>query len=671
MPSSEVPCIRNRPFLTAALLLTCLLSQTIRGEDGFRAELPGNRSDPSFVDEIGGAPLVIRAIRTDSPRSTLATFLRLRAELEETLLAYRQNRVASLAVQTRALRDQFIALMDVSLFPQVSQRETGIKTMAFLLDIIGRIPPPDLDTVPDADAFDDASSSARWRIPGTPIWLVRVEEGPREGEFLFGAQTVLSAPRFYRGIQDLPLESTLPIESWNQALPQLTGPMIPESLVGAIPRPLRQLWLDTPLWKVIVITSVGLILAGLVVLLHRLLGRHETTGRIEPLLRPAMTPVTMLILVFCFSSLFLPQIVPSGDFSAWIDGVVSIVVNVAILWLVWVLVRALFERIIQIRGIPDQSFDAHLWRLAGRVLGVVVTVLLVARAAQALGMPLYTVVAGLGVGGLAVALAIRPTLENLIGGIMLYLDRPIRVGDFCSFGDLTGTVESIGVRTTKVRAPDRTVISVPNAALADMQLTNWARCDMMLIETTIGLRYETRPDQLRYILVRFRELFHAHPKIDSKSVRVRFSGFGASSLDIGVRTYALTRDFNEFHAIREDVFLRMGEIVDSSGSGFAFPSQTLYMGQDQGLDPELAEQASRQVDAWRRSGRLPFPRLSPARVSELENTLDYPPKGSNEADAPEEHQVWNTDEQISTVDPDLAASPELQHDDEQKPRGSD
>ena len=154
---------------------------------------------------------------------------------------------------------------------------------------------------------------------------------------------------------------------------------------------------------------------------------------------------------------------------------------------------------------------------------------------------------------------------------MLYLDQPIRIGDFCTFGDKTGTVEAIGVRTTKVRALDRTLINVPNSALADMQLINWAKCDRMLISATIGLRYETDSDQLRYVLVKFREMLHAHPKIDRDTVRVRFAGYGASSLDIGVRIYALTREWNEFHAIREDVFLRMKDIVEESGTGFAFP----------------------------------------------------------------------------------------------------
>jgi MscS family membrane protein len=264
---------------------------------------------------------------------------------------------------------------------------------------------------------------------------------------------------------------------------------------------------------------------------------------------------------------------------------------------------------------------------------------------------------------LAVALAIRPTLENLIGGIMLYLDQPVRIGDFCSFGDKTGTVESIGVRTTKIRALDRTLISIPNGALADMQLINWAKCDMMLITATIGLRYETENDQLRYVLVKFREMFHAHPKIDSETVRVRFADFGQSSLDIDVRIYALTRDFNEYYAIREDVLLRMSEIVKKSGSGFAFPSQTLYMGRDDGLDVVRGETAAKEVASWRKAGKLPFPRLAPDRIEQLKDTLDYPPRGSFEAGSIES-QVWETSEGLSSepVDEDESDSePPLQN----------
>jgi MscS family membrane protein len=150
-------------------------------------------------------------------------------------------------------------------------------------------------------------------------------------------------------------------------------------------------------------------------------------------------------------------------------------------------------------------------------------------------------------------------------------------------------------------------------------------------------------------------------------VRVRFADFGQSSLDIGVRIYALTQDFNEFYAIREDVLLRMSAIVKKSGSGFAFPSQTLYMGRDDGLDGERSKTAAKEVESWRKAGKLPFPRLAADRIEQLKGTLDYPPRGSVEAGT-FESQVWETSERLS-------AEPDDEEESDRKPpsqkRGED
>jgi MscS family membrane protein len=130
-------------------------------------------------------------------------------------------------------------------------------------------------------------------------------------------------------------------------------------------------------------------------------------------------------------------------------------------------------------------------------------------------------------------------------------------------------------------------------------------------------------------------MFVAHPKIGNDTVRVRFVGYGSSSLDIEIRVYALTRDWSEFYAIQEDVFLRVGEIVDDAGTSFAFPSQTLYLGRDIGLDAERGDKVSQQVQSWRRTGQLPFPHMARSRREQLADTLDYPPRGSPDARHPE------------------------------------
>ncbi len=245
-------------------------------------------------------------------------------------------------------------------------------------------------------------------------------------------------------------------------------------------------------------------------------------------------------------------------------------------------------------------------------------------------------IASPGVGGLAIALAVRPTLENIIGGFILFADKPVRVGEFCQFGDKMGTIEQIGLRSTRLRGLDRTVITVPNADFAQLQLVNYTRRDQMLMGTTLGLRYETTPDQLRYVLTKLREMFVAHPKVAPEPARARFTGFGECSLNVEVFIYVLSEDYNEFLGIAEDLNLRIMDIVAEAGTGFALPSQTAYLTRDRGLDTERTGAAETEVKSWRADGSLPFPGLAPGRVAELDGTLDFPPKGSTQSSQPPE-----------------------------------
>jgi MscS family membrane protein len=222
---------------------------------------------------------------------------------------------------------------------------------------------------------------------------------------------------------------------------------------------------------------------------------------------------------------------------------------------------------------------------------------------QNIGVNVTGVLAGLGIGGLAIALAAQKTVENLFGGVTVIVDQPVRVGDFCRFGERVGTVEEVGLRSTRVRTLDRTVVSIPNGEFASMQLENFSRRDRMWLHVMLGLRYETTPDQLRAVLGRVHRLLRAHPRVDPEPARIRFVGFGAYSLDCEIFAYVLTADFGEFLAIREEILLQVMDAVAASGTGFAFPSQTLYVGPDPGLDPAR----TRAAEAEGRVGWRPRP----------------------------------------------------------------
>jgi MscS family membrane protein len=202
------------------------------------------------------------------------------------------------------------------------------------------------------------------------------------------------------------------------------------------------------------------------------------------------------------------------------------------------------------------------------------------------------------------------------------------VGDFCRFGDRVGTVEEVGLRSTRIRTLDRTVVSIPNGHFASLELENFTLRDRMWLHPTIGVRYETTPDQLRHLLVEVRRMLYAHPRVDPGGARIRFVNFGAYSLDLEVFAYVTTADFDEFLAIREDIYLRIMDLVEQSGSGFAFPSQTTYFARDAGLDAAKRESARAQVEAWRRQDGLLLPDFPPEVVRDLRGTIEYPPRGS-------------------------------------------
>jgi MscS family membrane protein len=297
--------------------------------------------------------------------------------------------------------------------------------------------------------------------------------------------------------------------------------------------------------------------------------------------------------------LALAQLNFFGKVGSAIELAATAVLFLAGAWIFWRLAPVIAEAIIASPQIPTESVDAHLIRICARLLGIVAGVSLLGIGAERLGVPLYGIMAGLGVGGLAIALAAQPTVENLIGGLSLFADKPIRVGDLCKYGTDVGTVESIGIRSTRIRAFDRTLTTIPNAALSKMPVVNLTMRDQMLLKTVLALRMETSPDQLRYILARLRELLLAHPKVASEPARVRFIGFGDSSLNLEVFAYVQTEDLNEFLGIREDILLRMMDLVTAAGSDMAFPSQTLYFARDAGLDPDRAAAALAKVQRWR------------------------------------------------------------------------
>jgi MscS family membrane protein len=581
----------------------------------------------------------LEPVDTSSPRATMASFSALVEEISRRYNAYRDapSPVTQHAVVQATGRT--LQLFNLSEVPPATRRKVGPRTFYLLADVLARIELPPLEEIPAAPvkstAVEAGKQSNYWRIPHTDITIARVEAGADAGEYLFTAETVRRAREFYESARELPYVRPTSAQDLYQLNRSLTGWMIPMTWVESLPAWASTSVLDVMLWKWTALLMALALAAWTALAVFRWGRRGPHDASLRSFLRTIYALLAILALVYIFSYFVLFQINVSGTAAEIPQYLIAFANELVGLCIIWVTARWGAEAIIASPQINPFSLDASLIRLTGRVIGFFALLVVLLRLAHGVGVPVYGLVAGAGVGGVAVALAARSTLENFLGTLNLFGDRPIAVGDFCRYGAdgaggllRVGTVEEIGLRSTRIRGIDRTITTIPNAEFCNMHIVNLTQRDRMLFKTVIGLRYETTPEQLRFVLAAIREMLLAHPRIDKEPARVRAIGFGQSSLDMEIFAYVKTSDWNDFLAVQEDLVLRIMQIVRDAGTSFAFPSRTVYHARDSGLDGEKQQAAEQTVREWAAAHVLPFPEFSDDHRRQILDTLDYPPAGS-------------------------------------------
>jgi MscS family membrane protein len=387
-------------------------------------------------------------------------------------------------------------------------------------------------------------------------------------------------------------------------------------------------FLDTALWQWIGLAVVALaavvvayLLSAIVLGIARLVTRRTRAEIDNAIVEMTVGPMRLGVAVIVARAL-LPQLWLPLGLHRLCTGFTTGLMVVAATWFV-VRMVTLVSRVAQLRlATQGSAVGISAIPLVRRVVNALVVLVALIVVLANLGLNMTGVLAGLGVGGLAVALAAQKSLENLFGGITLIMDQPVHVGDLCRFGERVGTVEDIGLRSTRIRTIERTLVTIPNAEFSSMEIENFARRDRIFLSTKLALRYDTTPDQLRYLLVELKKMLLGHPRVDPEPARVRLAAFGTNSLDVEVFAYVRTTDYNEFMAVREDVLLRMVELVHQSGTDFASPLPAPP------LDAEKTRAAEEAVRRWREAGELFLPDMPPDNAAKVTDTLEYPPRGS-------------------------------------------
>jgi MscS family membrane protein len=518
--SGAIPTRRMRSGTLAVLVLTFAVA---------RAQPPTTATPPAQPERPASA------LGTDTPRGAMARFL----------TACRAGQYARAA--------EFLNLRGI---PSQGRTQRGAEFARELETVLDRALPLDPEKLSDQSEgdLDDGLPALRDSLGtidtvGGPVEVL-IERVPQPGGppvWKFAATTVAALPALYDEFGWGPLAKLLPAPFFEVRFLQI------------------RLWqwiglflLTTAAWVVSRLVRGLLVRVAAAVLARR---QVADAGIAEQSAEPLRLAVALV--VFSIGLRFLALALPVHRVFV---GAVKALAIVMVTWLLLRILDVLSVRVERQLQVHRRARAVATVPLGRRSLKVFLALIAFIAALQNFGFNVTGLIAGLGVGGLAVALAAQKTVENLFGSVSLVADQPVRVGDVCRFGDTVGTVEDIGLRSTRVRTIDRTVVTIPNAQFSTLALENLSRRDRIPVRATVTLPQGTSAEHVRQVLAALRDATAAQPKVDARSVRARFVRMGSQALELEIFAYVLTSQWDEFVDVREQIFLRALEVVGPSGA---------------------------------------------------------------------------------------------------------
>jgi len=529
----------------------CLVGWVLAGGLAVPALAQGGLSLPGMQSPAAAAPSPDDPLKRESPRSAFLTFIE------------------------AAQKGNFTLAADYLQWPRhgmsISKEEAAVQ-LRFALNhgfegSVDRMSHDPQGSVTDATSADHEKVGSIVLADGARVGIVMVRVTPKTGPaiWLFSSETVSEIPRMYE----------------NSGLPELEK-RLPKSMTdvnfGGLPA-----WVPIALTVLLVSLYVlsRLVLAAVAWIVRKFRRIRQRSGAAGPshawktLSGPSAFILTLVLHRMVAAKMGIPLI-----YRVYHERLSVVLLMAGLVWWLWRLVDVAAE------GIRDRLRTAYpataqsAYVLGRRVLKGAAVGLAILIGLAAFGVNLSATLAGLGIGGIAIAFAAQKTLENVFGGIFVLSDRSIMVGDVCRIGQHTGEVEDVGLRTTSLRTFNRTLVHVPNGTMATVELENFSRRDKFLINQTIALHYETTRAQLENVLAGIRTLVDRDSRIEKSSSRVRLVKFGSSSLDIEIYAYALVADYNASLVVQEDLLLGVITLVEHAGTALAVPSQTTYVKQE-------------------------------------------------------------------------------------------
>jgi MscS family membrane protein len=431
-----------------------------------------------------------------------------------------------------------------------------------LRELLNRYLHTPLATISDSPSgdLDDGLPLDRDRVPlriegqRVDLILVRVKDPQAGSIWLISSDTLARVPTLYKEIQKTWIEQVMPQSLLDKSFLGVSAALW-VAWMASIALPLLLFWSISRLAMFLVQKTVG----------------DSRRRRLEVLAWPLIVVLTITVHL-----LLLPYLGMSLGFRLVYQRACSVLLVIAVAWLLHRIFALSFQQARSLMERRHRSDTESLMLLGQRVLNVILILATMFAVLNIAGVDTKTALAGVGIGGVAVAFGAQKTVENLLGGIFLLTDKALAVGDTCCISSRVGTIEDITLRSVRLRTLEQSLLSIPAGALSQTNIENFASRRKILVQTNLQLSYGTTAEQLRSVLEGIQKLLVENPKIETASARIRLVNFGARALELELYAYVLTPDNMEFLAVREELFLHVAEVVEASGSGFARPSEFFY-----------------------------------------------------------------------------------------------
>ncbi len=542
------------------------------------------------------------ATDTSSPRGTLMLFLTEMNELFETVRTLKYVDRTDPKYVPQVMR--ILGCLDVSQVPEYYREEYAAEAAVCLKEVLDRVELPPAEEIPgpeDLESSEGTEPLTHWQVPNTRITIVRMPEGPRKGEYLFSAGTVQRAPLLYQRMRALPYRKHGPPVSPGFYQWWLSTPGHPAvaQWVESLPPVFRSRFYQLALWQWIGLAVTSVAALALMVLLYRLGWARGTAIRQQSLFRYWFTllfPVLAMCVPLAFKYVVWKYLTILGQPLYTISFVADLFFLLGLIVVILSFSNRLADSVVAMRSIQKRGVDVYLVRILSRALGLVAAAVVFLEGGRYLGLPITTLLASAGIGGLAVALSAQGMIKGIFGTMTILMDKPYRVGERIIVKDYDGVVEEIGLRSTKLRQTlTNHIISIPNDLIADAEIVNVGRRRNILRRTDLRIPLTASREKVLQAVEAIRQVLKDHEGMDPDyPPRVYFNEFNPDSFNIRIMYWYSPPDVWAWYAFTERVNLEICRIFEEQQIPFSMPQRHTFWREDyrQGpLDVRLVSDA--------------------------------------------------------------------------------